>query len=90
MSAVDATPSAILVVGPSWVGDMVMAQTLFSELRRQYPDAAIDVLAPAWCRPLLSRMPEVRDALALPFDHGDLKLGERRALGRSLRGRSPR
>ena len=32
-------------------------------------------------------MPEVRDALALPFDHGDLKLGERRALGRSLRGR---
>ena len=79
-------PSAILVVGPSWVGDMVMAQTLFSELRRQYPDCAIDVLAPAWCRPLLSRMPEVREALALPFDHGDLKLGERRALGKSLRG----
>ncbi|EKF75439.1 ADP-heptose LPS heptosyltransferase II [Alcanivorax hongdengensis A-11-3] len=80
-------PSAILVVGPSWVGDMVMAQTLFSELRRQHPDCAIDVLAPAWCRPLLSRMPEVREALSLPFDHGDLRLGERRALGRSLRGR---
>ena len=80
------TPSAILVVGPSWVGDMVMAQTLFSELRRQYPECAIDVLAPAWCRPLLSRMPEVRDALSLPFDHGDLKLGERHALGKRLRG----
>jgi len=64
------SPSAILVVGPSWVGDMVMAQTLFSELRR----------------PLLSRMPEVREALALPFDHGDLRLGERHALGKSLRG----
>ena len=60
------SPSAILVVGPSWVGDMVMAQTLFSELRRQYPDCAIDVLAPTWCRPLLSRMPEVREALASP------------------------
>ncbi|KZX82927.1 lipopolysaccharide heptosyltransferase II, partial [Alcanivorax sp. HI0011] len=70
-----------------WVGDMVMAQTLFSELRRQYPDCAIDVLAPAWCRPLLSRMPEVREALSLPFDHGDLKLGERHALGKSLRGK---
>ena len=81
------SPSAILVVGPSWVGDMVMAQTLFSELRRQYPDCAIDVLAPAWCRPLLSRMPEVREALSLPFDHGDLKLGERHALGKSLRGK---
>jgi len=81
------SPSAILVVGPSWVGDMVMAQTLFSELRRQYPDSAIDVLAPAWCRPLLSRMPEVREALSLPFDHGDLKLSERHALGKSLRGK---
>ena len=81
------SPSAILVVGPSWVGDMVMAQTLFCELRRQHPDCAIDVLAPAWCRPLLSRMPEVRDALSLPFDHGDLRLGERRALGKSLRGK---
>ncbi|MDX1802655.1 MAG: lipopolysaccharide heptosyltransferase II [Alcanivorax sp.] len=78
---------AILVVGPSWVGDMVMAQTLFAELKRQHPDSEIDVLAPAWCRPLLSRMPQVREALSLPFDHGDLKLGERRALGRSLRGR---
>lgn len=83
-------PQAILVVGPSWVGDMVMAQTLFSELKRHYPDAAIDVLAPAWCRPLLSRMPEVREALSLPFDHGDLKLGERHALGKSLRGRYQR
>lgn len=80
------SPFAILVVGPSWVGDMVMAQTLFSELRHQYPDCSIDVLAPTWCRPLLSRMPEVREALALPFDHGDLRLGERHALGKSLRG----
>ncbi|WOA32087.1 lipopolysaccharide heptosyltransferase II [Alloalcanivorax xenomutans] len=76
----------ILVVGPSWVGDMVMAQTLFAELQRQQ-DCAIDVLAPAWCRPLLSRMPEVRAPLDLPFDHGDLKLAARRKLGRSLRGR---
>ncbi|HAB07800.1 MAG TPA: lipopolysaccharide heptosyltransferase II, partial [Alcanivorax sp.] len=75
----------ILVVGPSWVGDMVMAQTLFAELQRQRP-CDIDVLAPAWCRPLLSRMPEVRQALDLPFGHGELKLRQRRAAGRALRG----
>ncbi|WP_370210108.1 lipopolysaccharide heptosyltransferase II [Alloalcanivorax venustensis] len=75
----------ILVVGPSWVGDMVMAQTLFAELQRQRP-CDIDVLAPAWCRPLLSRMPEVRQALDLPFGHGELKLRQRRAEGRALRG----
>lgn len=64
---------------------MVMAQTLFAELQRQQP-CDLDVLAPAWCRPLLSRMPEVRQALDLPFGHGELKLRQRRAEGRALRG----
>lgn len=64
---------------------MVMAQTLFADLKRQ-GECDIDVLAPAWCRPLLSRMPEVRQALALPFGHGELKLRQRRAEGRALRG----
>ncbi|MDT1877905.1 ADP-heptose--LPS heptosyltransferase, partial [Acinetobacter baumannii] len=48
----------ILVVGPSWVGDMMMSQSLYRTLRARYPQAIIDVMAPAWCRPLLSRMPE--------------------------------
>jgi len=37
-----------LIVGPSWIGDMVMAQSLFITLKRQYPDCEIDVLAPGW------------------------------------------
>lgn len=77
----------ILIVGPSWVGDMVMAQTLFSCLRQQHPDCQIDVLAPDWSRPLLERMPEVRAALSLPMGHGVLDLAGRRQLGRQLRGR---
>ena len=32
----------ILVIGPRWVGDMVMAQCLFSALKELYPNAAID------------------------------------------------
>jgi heptosyltransferase-2 len=56
----------ILIVGPSWVGDMVMAQALFISLQNDARAAgtplAIDVLAPAWSRPLLVRMPEVRGA----------------------------
>ena len=54
----------ILIVGPSWVGDMVMAQTLFQCLQQRYPGCAIDVLAPEWSRPILERMPEVRQALS--------------------------
>lgn len=42
-------------------------------------------MAPAWCRPLLSRMPEVNEAIAMPLGHGALEIGERRKLGHSLR-----
>ncbi|WP_435928366.1 ADP-heptose--LPS heptosyltransferase RfaF [Dryocola sp. BD613] len=75
----------ILVIGPSWVGDMMMSQSLYRTLKARYPQAIIDVMAPAWCRPLLSRMPEVNEALAMPFGHGALEIGERRRLGHSLR-----
>ena len=52
----------ILIIGPSWVGDMVMAQTLFQCLKQRHPDSVIDVLAPEWSRPILERMPEVGPA----------------------------
>ncbi|MBD2804179.1 ADP-heptose--LPS heptosyltransferase RfaF [Xenorhabdus sp. ZM] len=75
----------ILVIGPSWVGDMMMSQSLYRTLKALYPNAEIDVMAPAWCRPLLAKMPEVNQAIAMPLGHGALALGERRRLGISLR-----
>ena len=57
------TTPATLVIGPAWVGDMVMAQSLLMRLHEREPERPIDVLAPAWTRPLLERMPEVRAAL---------------------------
>lgn len=75
----------ILVIGPSWVGDMMMSQSLYRTLKAEHPEAIIDVMAPAWCRPLLSRMPEVNEALAMPLGHGALEIGERRRLGKALR-----
>lgn len=75
----------ILIVGPAWVGDMVMAQSLFKLLKQQEPDSVIDVLAPDWTHPLLKRMPEVRRALPHPFSHGELGLLKRWRLGKQLR-----
>ena len=75
----------ILVVGPAWVGDMVMAQSLFITLKQAYPAVIIDVLAPAWSLPLLSRMPQVNEAIALPVKHGQLALATRFRVGRQLR-----
>ncbi len=77
----------ILVVGPAWVGDMVMAQTLFQLLKQQAPGIQVDVLAPPWTKPLLERMPEVEQSIDLPFGHGELRLRDRRAIGKNLRSR---
>ena len=75
----------ILVIGPSWVGDMMMSQSLYRTLKAEYPAAVIDVMAPAWCRPLLARMPEVRHAIPMPLGHGAFAFDERRRLGLALR-----
>ncbi len=79
------TAEQVLVVGPSWVGDMVMSQSLYRILQQTRPGVQIDVLAPAWSEPILARMPEVRHALELPVKHGELAIGRRRRLGRRLR-----
>ncbi len=84
------TDAATLVVGPSWVGDMVMAQSLFKRLKTVEPARAIDVLAPAWSLPIVERMPEVRRGIAAETGHGELALGKRRRLGIGLRGRYDR
>jgi heptosyltransferase-2 len=79
--------SAILVIAPAWVGDMVMAQSLFMTLKAQDDARVIDVLAPGWTRALTERMPEVRDAIDMPLGHGELGLLTRRRLGIDLRAR---
>ncbi|HXZ48435.1 MAG TPA: lipopolysaccharide heptosyltransferase II [Usitatibacter sp.] len=73
-----------LVVGPSWIGDAVLSHSLIQRLVQLDPGGSVDVLAPAWALPIYRRMPEVRQAIALPFGHGDLELGKRRAFARSL------
>lgn len=74
-----------LIVGPSWVGDMVMAQSLFITLKQRDKEAIIDVIGPNWSSPILARMPEVRNAITLPTGHGEWGISTRRKLGHSLR-----
>ena len=77
-----------LIVGPSWVGDMVMAQALFKTLCERHPGCVIDVVAPQWSLPIIERMPEVSRGIGLPVGHGDFAFGIRRNLGSSLRSES--
>jgi heptosyltransferase II len=80
----------ILVIGPSWVGDMVMAQPLIARLQAGSPDAVVDVFAPGWVLPIVRRMPGVAAAIDSPFAHGELALGRRWRTARTLNSRGYR
>jgi len=77
----------ILVVAPNWIGDALMAQPLLARLRSRAPGVRIDVLAPGWVAPVVRRMPEVDDVIAVPFRHKALQLGSRWKTARDLKAR---
>ena len=74
----------ILIVGPAWVGDMVIAHALVRALVARDAQTEIHVLAPAATAPLATRMPGVAASTVLPVVHGELAWRARRELGHSL------
>ena len=78
------TEQRILVVSPSWVGDIIMSQTLYSLLKENDPGVRIDVMAPSASKPLLSRMTNVDRPLLFDVGHGEMNLGYRRLFARAL------
>ena len=77
----------ILVVGPRWVGDSVIAQSLYKRIKQLDATATIDVIAPKYLHSLIKRMPEIRDTIDIPLAHKQLGLRERRRIGLKLRNR---
>ena len=75
----------VLIVGPSWVGDMVIAHSLIQTVAKGDRPARVSVLAPTSIAPLLSRMPEVAETIVTPFIHGRLQLSARWRLARTIR-----
>jgi len=73
-----------LIVAPSWIGDTIMAQPLFSRLHAIHPGLQLDALAPRWVAPVLQRMGEISAVIDSPFGHGQLALQPRWQLARQL------
>lgn len=80
--------SPILIVGPSWVGDMVMAASLVSVLRERWPERPIDMLAPPSSLPIATLIPGIERTIALALGHGELGLFDRWRIGRGLSARN--
>lgn len=81
----NAQNASILIIAPSWIGDMVMAQSLFKFLKLTYRDIAIDVLVPQSNAELLKLMPEIRRIISHDIQHGELAWDKRRQLAEQLR-----
>ncbi len=71
----------ILIIAPSWIGDMVMAHSLIQVIEKQ---GEITVFAPQWSAPLLERMSGISNAIVHDFKHGSLDLKSRFQIGKSL------
>ncbi|TNF65497.1 MAG: lipopolysaccharide heptosyltransferase II [Gammaproteobacteria bacterium] len=76
-----------LIIGPSWIGDMIMSQSLYRLLKLNDPDCLIDVLAPKSTYDLVQFMPEVNEVILAPFKRKKLGFSDRRLLGKSLKGK---
>ena len=47
----------ILIIGPSWVGDSVMAQTLYKRLKEESSECKIDVISQSGLQSLCKECP---------------------------------
>jgi heptosyltransferase-2 len=62
-----------------------MAQALLLLLKQRDPERDLDVLAPGWSLPIVSRMPQVRRGIAAQTGHDEIGLGKRWRISRELR-----
>src|SRR4051812_36827377 len=74
-----------LVVAPQWIGDAVMTEPLMRRLAAR--GEHITVGAVPWVAPVYRAMPQVRDVIEFPFQHGGLQLRDRRRIAREVEGR---
>ncbi|SFS43822.1 heptosyltransferase-2 [Succinivibrio dextrinosolvens] len=79
------THKKYLIISPSWLGDLIMSQSLYKVLKEQDPECIIDIYAPAYTMPILDRMPELSGKFINPFEHGAFNLKQRYAEGKKFR-----
>jgi heptosyltransferase-2 len=74
-----------LIIAPQWIGDAVMTEPLLRRLHRRGEQLTVGALPSV--APVYRAMPQVREVIEFPFQHGGLQLRARRAISRQLEGR---
>ncbi|MBU3540221.1 lipopolysaccharide heptosyltransferase II [Polynucleobacter sp. UB-Tiil-W10] len=74
----------ILIIAPNWIGDAVMTQPLLANIKEQYPESNIDVLASNWVAPIYRACSEVHEVIEAKFEHKQLQWDLRKQLAKKL------
>ncbi|MEK9656810.1 MAG: lipopolysaccharide heptosyltransferase II [bacterium] len=74
----------ILIISPNWLGDLVMAQSLFIELKKQHKNCRIHLLGASWTHSLATRMPEISKHIIFENKQKKLSLKKRWLLAKQL------
>ncbi|GAC1604520.1 MAG: lipopolysaccharide heptosyltransferase II [Ramlibacter sp.] len=74
-----------LVIAPQWIGDAVMTEPLLRRLHARGEQLTVGALP--WVAPVYRAMPQVREVIEFPFQHGGLQLKARRSIARQVEGR---
>ena len=74
-----------LIIAPSWIGDLLMSQSLYKSLKANYHNCTIDVIAKPYLNDLIKLMPEVNNNYDLCIDHKEFGFSKRLKISKQLK-----
>tara|TARA_Y100000996_G_scaffold328235_1_gene264279 strand:- start:803 stop:1819 length:1017 start_codon:yes stop_codon:yes gene_type:complete len=74
-----------LIIAPSWIGDLLMSQSVFKFLKHKYHNCTIDVIARPYLSDLLKLMPEINNVHDLDIQHNELGITKRSKISMQLK-----
>ncbi|MBH44517.1 MAG: lipopolysaccharide heptosyltransferase II [Gammaproteobacteria bacterium] len=74
----------ILIVAPAWIGDFIISQAVYKQLKNLNESCEIDLIIKGDLIPLAKMMPEIKNIYELTIPHGVLGLKKRIKLSQKL------
>jgi heptosyltransferase-2 len=74
-----------LIIAPSWIGDLLMSQSLFKYLKSNYDNCLIDIIAKPYLKDFIKLMPEINNTYELDIEHRELGLSKRISMSSKLK-----
>ena len=74
-----------LIISPSWIGDLIISQSVLKYLKKEYINCSIDIIVRPDLIEIAKMMPEVNKVYSLDIDHNSLGLAKRYRLAKTIK-----